>query len=52
MLGYAGKQIRVDLETWEANVEDTSEEICRKYLGGAGYAAKILLFLSIQKVPF
>lgn len=27
--GYAGKQIRVNLERWEARVEDVSPEISR-----------------------
>jgi len=40
--GYAGKQIRVDLNKWEARVEPVSPEISRKFLGGVGYAAKLL----------
>jgi aldehyde:ferredoxin oxidoreductase len=40
--GYAGKQIRIDLERWEAHIEDVLPEIARKFLGGVGYAAKII----------
>jgi len=40
--GYAGKQIRIDLDRWEAQIEDVPPELSRNFLGGVGYAAKIL----------
>jgi aldehyde:ferredoxin oxidoreductase len=40
--GYAGQQLRVDLGKWQAEVEPISEETSRAYLGGAGYAARLL----------
>lgn len=42
MTGYAGQQLRVNLDVWEAVAEPISEEMSRKYLGGAGYAARLL----------
>lgn len=40
--GYAGKQLRIDLTRHECRVEPISEEISREYLGGSGYAARLL----------
>jgi len=40
--GYAGQQLRVDLNRWVANVESIPVEMMRKYLGGAGYGARLL----------
>ena len=40
--GYAGHQLRVDLNHWEARSEPIPEEMTRKYLGGAGYGARLL----------
>jgi len=42
MNGYAGKLDRVDLGKWKTHVEETSEDISRMYLGGTGYAARII----------
>ncbi|KQC02876.1 MAG: hypothetical protein APR54_09990 [Candidatus Cloacimonas sp. SDB] len=41
--GYWGKILRVDLTNKKINEETISEEYCRKYLGGVGFAADILL---------
>ncbi len=43
MLGYAGKLLRVNLTTGTIKKESISEEDFKKYLGGRGMAAKILL---------
>ncbi|MBN2396168.1 MAG: aldehyde ferredoxin oxidoreductase family protein [Candidatus Atribacteria bacterium] len=40
--GYWGKILRVDLTTKKVSEEKISEEYCRKYLGGVGFAADIL----------
>lgn len=40
--GYAGQQLRVNLDMWEVIAEPISAEMSRKYLGGAGYAARLL----------
>jgi aldehyde:ferredoxin oxidoreductase len=40
--GYWGKILRVDLTNKKASEENISEEYCRKYLGGVGFAADIL----------
>lgn len=42
LTGFAGQQLRVNLDIWEAFAEPISAEMTRKYLGGAGYAAKLL----------
>jgi aldehyde:ferredoxin oxidoreductase len=42
MKGFAGKQLRVNLEKHEVRVETTSLKISRNYLGGVGHAAKII----------
>jgi len=40
--GYAGKQLRVDLNEKKVNAENINSKIIRDFLGGVGYAAKIL----------
>ena len=40
--GYAGYQLRVNLERLETQIETVAETTNRKFLGGAGYAAKLL----------
>lgn len=40
--GYAGKILRVNLSNEKISVEEIPLEVLRKYLGGAGVAAKIL----------
>jgi aldehyde:ferredoxin oxidoreductase len=40
--GYAGYQLRVNLDDWEAYKEPISSQLSMDYLGGVGYAAKIL----------
>ena len=40
--GYAGKQLRVDLTQRECRIEPISAAWSRKYLGGAGYGARLL----------
>lgn len=42
IVGFAGQQLRVNLDQWEAYAEPISTEISRDYLGGAGYAARLL----------
>ncbi len=40
--GYAGKLLRIDLTEGKISTEETEPEILRKFLGGVGYAAKLL----------
>jgi len=40
--GYAGKQLRISLNNRKVTVENIDPEVLRRYLGGAGYGAKIL----------
>jgi len=40
--GYAGRQLRVNLDGWRSLSEPISGETSRQYLGGAGYAARLL----------
>ncbi len=40
--GYAGKQLRLDLSRGRIDIEDIRMDWARQYLGGAGYAAKLL----------
>lgn len=47
--GYMGKILRVDLSTQEILTETFQEEILRKYLGGSGLGAKILLEETTEK---
>ena len=42
MKGYAGKILRVNLSDGKISKEEISEEMRRKFLGGRGFAAKIL----------
>jgi len=42
MYGYAGKVLRVDLSREQASVEDLDAKAAEKFLGGRGYAAKVL----------
>ena len=41
--GYWGKILRVDLTEKKVSEDKISEEYCRKYLGGVGFGADILL---------
>lgn len=43
MKSYAGKILRVDLSKKEVNLRKLPEEMCREYIGGKGFGAKILL---------
>ena len=40
--GYTGKMVRLDLTTGKIGYEFLDEEVARKYVGGAGLAAKII----------
>ena len=40
--GYTGKYLHLDLSALRGEAEDLDAEIVRKYLGGTGYAARIL----------
>lgn len=40
--GYAGYQLRINLSRQETRIEPVPEALQRKFLGGAGYAAKFL----------
>ncbi len=42
MKGYVGKQLRVKLGDGGMEIEDIREDWAQDYLGGAGYAAKLL----------
>lgn len=42
MYGYWGKMLRVDLSSGEISTQEFDEEFARKWLGGAGFGAKIL----------
>jgi len=42
LTGFTGKQLRINLTRKEVRVENISPEMTRKYLGGAGYGAKLL----------
>ena len=41
--GYWGKILRVDLTNGQVSEDKISEEYCKKYIGGVGFAAHILL---------
>lgn len=43
MLGYWGKQLRVNLTTKRMTVEDIPDDIIRKFLGGPGFGVELLL---------
>jgi len=40
--GYAGKVLRIDLSAERVSVEEINHEILRRFMGGVGYAAKLL----------
>jgi len=40
--GYTGKMVRVDLTENRVSEESTDEELCRKYIGGAGFVSHYL----------
>ena len=40
--GYAGKQLRVNLDLEAVKAEDIDMDVMRKYLGGVGYCARVL----------
>ena len=40
--GFSGYQLRVNLDKLETKIEAISEEITRKFIGGAGYASKLV----------
>ncbi len=42
MKGYAQKALRINLSNETYEVEDLTEEFCENYIGGYGFAAKIL----------
>ncbi len=42
LYGYFGRQLRVSLKDKEIKIEKIDANILKKYLGGVGYAAKIL----------
>ncbi|MFB0507397.1 MAG: aldehyde ferredoxin oxidoreductase family protein [Thermodesulfobacteriota bacterium] len=42
MFGFAGKLLRVNLSSEETKQEPLPDELARKYLGGRGFAARIL----------
>ncbi len=48
MFGYAGTFLRVNLSNREITTESLSEEMARKYLGGRGFAAR-LLYTELEK---
>ena len=42
LFGYAGKQLRINLNNQNIIEENLDKELMKKYLGGSGYGAKIL----------
>lgn len=42
MIGYSQRALRVDLSTNDIKTEKLSEEFCADYIGGYGFASKIL----------
>ena len=40
--GYAGKYLRVDLSAGKVAVEELPDQLCRNYIGGLGFATRIL----------
>ncbi len=42
LYGYAGKQLRISLNNRKVTVANIDPKVLRKYLGGAGYGARIL----------
>jgi len=45
--GYTGKLLRVDLTAQRITTEDIDEDICRKFLGGAGFVA----YYAMKEIP-
>ncbi|MCR4397549.1 MAG: aldehyde ferredoxin oxidoreductase family protein [Firmicutes bacterium] len=41
LYGYGGTILRIDLTTGEIRKEPTPEKLCREYLGGRGFVAKL-----------
>ena len=50
MFGYAGRMLHVDLEKKKSHVETLQEDFCRDYIGGNGFAIKILYTHSSPKI--
>ncbi len=50
MFGYSGKILLVDLTTKKSTVKNTSEEFCKKYIGGLGFSARLLLDYTSPKI--
>ena len=42
LYGYAGKLLRIDLSREKVSIEKLQPDMLRKYIGGVGYAAKLL----------
>ena len=42
LYGYAGQLLRIDLSKQKISVEELNHETAQKFLGGVGYAAKLL----------
>lgn len=42
MKGYAGKILRIDLSNGDLDIRNLPEKVCREYIGGKGFGAKIL----------
>ena len=42
MFGYAGKTLHIDLEEKKIKVKPIKEEFCKKYIGGNGFATRLL----------
>jgi len=53
MYGYWGKVLRVNLSNKSFKVEDVQENVWKKYIGGSGYGAKVLIEETPPKIdPF
>jgi len=50
LYGYVGKILRVNLSTGKTSVDDLNIEYAEKFLGGAGYAARILYDMLLKNV--
>lgn len=50
MFGYSGKILLVDLTTKKSTVKNISEEFCKKYIGGLGFSARLLLDYTSPKI--
>ena len=42
MFGYGGKILYINLKTGKTNTESLREEFCEKYIGGVGFATRLL----------